>query len=119
MVEVFDHWNVALAAGEDAEQVRDELQALGRAPDLILCDYRLRDGHTGIEAVQLLRDAFGAQIPAALLTGDTAPETIQEIQAVDLPVLHKPLKPAKLRAFLSHLLTETASPLNSSKPTEP
>jgi CheY-like chemotaxis protein len=119
MVEVFDHWNVALAAGEDAEQVRDELQALGRAPDLILCDYRLRDGHTGIEAVQLLRDAFGAQIPAALLTGDTAPETIQEIQAVDLPVLHKPLKPAKLRAFLSHLLAETASPPISSKPTEP
>ncbi len=119
MVEVFDHWNVALAVGEDAEQVRNELLALGRAPDLILCDYRLRDGHTGIEAVQLLRDAFGAQIPAALLTGDTAPETIREIQAVDLPVLHKPLKPAKLRAFLSHLLTETASPPISSKPTEP
>jgi len=119
MVEVFDHWNVALAAGEDAEQVRNELLALGRAPDLIICDYRLRDGHTGIEAVQLLRDAFGAQIPAALLTGDTAPETIQEIQAVGLPVLHKPLKPAKLRAFLSHLLAEKTSSPISSKPTEP
>ncbi len=119
MVELFDHWNVALAAGEDAEQVRNELQVLGRAPDLILCDYRLRDGQTGIEAVQLLRDAFGAQIPAALLTGDTAPETIQEIQAVGLPVLHKPLKPAKLRAFLSHLLAEKTSSPISSKPTEP
>lgn len=119
MVELFDHWNVALAAGEDAEQVRNELQALGRAPDLILCDYRLRDGHTGIEAVQLLRDAFGAQIPGALLTGDTAPETIQEIQAVGLPVLHKPLKPAKLRAFLSHLLAENTSSPIYSKPTEP
>jgi two-component system, sensor histidine kinase len=119
MVELFDHWNVALAAGEDAEQVRNELQVLGRAPDLILCDYRLRNGHTGIEAVQLLRNAFGAQIPAALLTGDTAPETIKEIQAVDLPVLHKPLKPAKLRAFLSHLLAENTSSPISSKPTEP
>ncbi len=119
MVEVFDHWNVALAAGEDAEQVRIELLALGRAPDLILCDYRLRDGHTGIEAVRLLRGAFGAQIPAALLTGDTAPETIREIQAVGLPVLHKPLKPAKLRAFLSHLLAENTSSPIPSKPSEP
>jgi signal transduction histidine kinase/CheY-like chemotaxis protein len=109
MVEVFDHWNVALAAGEDAEQVRSELQALGRVPDLILCDYRLRDGRTGVEAVQLLRDAFGANIPAALLTGDTATNTIQAIQASHLPVLHKPLKPAKLRAFLSHLLTTNRS----------
>ena len=104
MAEVFDHWGVGLAAGVDAEQVRDELVALGRGPDIILCDYRLRSGHTGIEAVHLLRQAFGADIAAALLTGDTAPDTIQAIDASGLPVLHKPLKPAKLRAFLSHLL---------------
>lgn len=104
MVELFDHWNVALAAGEDAEQVRAELLRLGRAPNLILCDYRLRQGRTGIEAIQLLRNAFGSSIPAALLTGDTASDTIRIIQASGLPVLHKPLKPAKLRAFLSHLL---------------
>jgi len=119
MVEVFDHWNVALAAGEDAEQVCSELQALGRAPDLILCDYRLRDGHTGVEAVQLLRDAFGADIPAALLTGDTATDTIQAIQASHLPVLHKPLKPAKLRAFLSHLLAVPANSQPSTNRSDP
>jgi two-component system, sensor histidine kinase len=113
MVEVFDHWNVALAAGEDAEQVRAELQALGRVPDLILCDYRLRGGHTGVEAVQLLREAFGADIPAALLTGDTATDTIQAIKASQLPVLHKPIKPAKLRAFLSHLLADSAGAMSS------
>jgi signal transduction histidine kinase/CheY-like chemotaxis protein len=118
MVEVFDHWNVALAAGEDAEQVRAELLALGRTPDLILCDYRLRDGHTGVEAVQLLRDAFGANIPAALLTGDTATDTIQAIQASHLPVLHKPLKPAKLRAFLSHLLADPSGTQSSTNRSE-
>jgi signal transduction histidine kinase len=105
MVEVFDHWGVALAAGEDGEQVRRELQELGRAPDLILSDYRLKDGHTGVEAIATLRQAFGP-VPAALLTGDTAPETIQAVRQSGLPVLHKPLKPAKLRALLSHLLAE-------------
>lgn len=110
MVEVFDHWGVALAVGEDAEQVRKELEELGSKPDIILCDYRLRDGHTGIEAIQTLRDAFGQHIAAALLTGDTAPDTIQAIKASNLPVLHKPLKPAKLRAFLSHLLSGATNP---------
>lgn len=108
MVEVFDHWGVALAVGENAEQVKQELLELGRRPDIILCDYRLRDGRNGIEAVSLLRDAFGQDIAAALLTGDTAPDTIQAINASHLPVLHKPLKPAKLRAFLSHLLSGEA-----------
>lgn len=119
MVQVFDKWNVALAAGEDAEQVRDELRSLGRAPNLILCDYRLRNGRTGIEAIQILREAFGTAIPAALLTGDTATDTIQAIRASGLPVLHKPLKPAKLRAFLSHLLADPASSTHSTNPSEP
>ncbi|MEW5769203.1 MAG: hybrid sensor histidine kinase/response regulator [Pseudomonadota bacterium] len=104
MVEVFDHWGVALAAGEDAEQVRRELEELGRQPDLIICDYRLREGRTGIEAIALLQEAFGP-VPAVLLTGDTASDTIQTINQAGLPVLHKPLKPAKLRAFLAHMLS--------------
>ena len=107
MTEVFDQWGVALAAGTDVRQVRAELEAVGRAPDLILCDYRLRSGQTGIALIRELRAAFGPAIPAALLTGDTAPETIQAIDACGIPVLHKPLKPAKLRAFLSHLLAGT------------
>jgi two-component system, sensor histidine kinase len=109
MMEVFDHWGVALAAGVDADQVRAELEELGRKPDIILCDYRLREGRTGIEAIQILREAFGQNIAAALLTGDTAPDTIQAIGASHLAVLHKPLKPAKLRAFLSHLLSGNAN----------
>lgn len=107
MVEVFDQWGVALAAGEDAHQVRRELEELGRKPDVILCDYRLKDGNTGIEAIATLQQAFGP-LPAALLTGDTAPDTIQALGRSGLPVLHKPLKPAKLRAFLSHLLATDA-----------
>ena len=103
MMQVFEQWGVEMAAGSEVEEVRDELRELGRAPDLILSDYRLRGGRTGIEAVRLLRAAFGESIPAALITGDTAPETIQAIAASGLALLHKPLKPAKLRAFLSHL----------------
>ncbi len=113
MVEVFDQWGVSLAAGEDAEQVRAELIELGRRPDIILSDFRLNDGRNGIEAVAVLRAAFGPDIPALLLTGDTAPETIQAINDSGLPVLHKPLKPAKLRAFLSHLLAGNTSQVHS------
>jgi len=108
MVALFEPWGAELAVGVDAEQIRAELRAIGRAPDIILSDYRLRENRTGIDAIQLLRDAFGANIPAALLTGDTASDTIQTIRASGLPVLHKPIKPANLRALLSHLLAGPA-----------
>ena len=105
MVEVFEPWGTALAVGETGEQVQRELEELGRNPDIVVSDYRLRDGKTGVDAIATLRAAFGP-IPAALLTGDTDPESIRAIRESGLPVLHKPLKPAKLRAFLAHLLTE-------------
>ncbi len=103
MVHLFEQWGVEIAAGSEVESVCLELRELGRAPDLILSDYRLGDGLTGIEAVQRLRLTFGADIPAALISGDTAPESIQAITASGLALLHKPLQPAKLRALLSHL----------------
>jgi len=110
MVAMFDQWGIPLAAGEDAEQVRGDLKELGRTPSVILSDYRLREGRTGIEAIALLRATFGATIPAALLTGDTATDTIASIDASGLPILHKPFKPAKLRAFLAHLMATPVDP---------
>lgn len=104
MMGLFEQWGVDIAAGSDVQAVRDELRELGRAPDLILSDYRLSAGLSGIDAVHLLREAFGEGIPAALITGDTAPETIRAIAASGLVPLHKPLQPAKLRAVLSHML---------------
>ncbi len=104
MVELLAGWDMEVAAGPDVAQVREDLMQLGRSPDVIVSDYRLAGGCSGLDAIRTLRQSFGAQIAAVLITGDTAPETIQAINASGLPVLHKPLRPAKLRAMLSHLL---------------
>ncbi len=80
-----------------------ELEGLGRRPDVILCDYRLRNGQSGIDAIRRLRAHFGGDIAAALITGDTSPASLQTITQAGLPVLHKPLKPARLRAFINRL----------------
>jgi signal transduction histidine kinase len=104
MVELLAGWDMEVAAGPDVTQVREDLMQLGRSPDVIISDYRLAGGCSGLEAIAALRQTFGARIPAVLITGDTAPETIQAIAASGLPLLHKPLRPAKLRAMLAHLL---------------
>lgn len=106
MTAIFEQWGIDLAVGSDAHQILDDLRELGRSPDAILSDYRLRDGRTGLDAILELRAAFGPDIPAMLITGDTAGTTIQAIADSGLPVLHKPIKPASLRSYLNHLLAE-------------
>jgi hypothetical protein len=48
--------------------------------------------------------SFGAAIPAFLISGDTAPERLREAQESGHHLLHKPVRPMKLRNMLSQLL---------------
>ncbi len=75
-----------------------------RMPDLIICDHRLRDNETGVEVIQRLRDEFNSDIPALLITGDTAPERIQAILETGIPMLHKPLEDWALKQAVTRLL---------------
>jgi signal transduction histidine kinase/CheY-like chemotaxis protein len=76
----------------------------GERPDLIISDYRLANGQSGIAAIAELRQVFGAPVPAFLISGDTAPERLREAQESGHHLLHKPVRPMKLRAMLSQLL---------------
>ena len=72
-------------------------------PDLLICDYRLRGGENGIAAIARLRGALRAEMPAILITGDTAPDRIREASASGCLLLHKPVPNGKLRAAISNL----------------
>jgi len=79
------------------------LAAVGRAPrppELIVADYRLRDDRTGSQAIEHVQRMLGKSIPALIVTGDTAPERLREAQASGHMLMHKPVPPARLRAFL-------------------
>ena len=106
MAELFDSWNIDLVAAPNAEDILHWLAGLARVPDVIVSDYRLPGDNDGLEVIALLRRHFGRDIPAIVITGDTASDTIQRIGQAGFPILNKPLQPAKLRALLSHLVQQ-------------
>jgi signal transduction histidine kinase len=69
------------------------------AIDVIVADLRLRQNENGIETVRALRTAVG-EVPALLVTGDTAPERLREAAASGLPLLHKPVFADALRTAI-------------------
>ena len=71
-----------------------------RKPELIIADYRLRGERTGSQAIERVRQVFGEPIPALIVTGDTDPERLREAQASGHMLMNKPVRPARLRAFL-------------------
>jgi CheY-like chemotaxis protein len=78
----------------------------GTAPDLIISDFHLQEGRTGIEAIAELRHALGGAIPAFLVSGDISQQRLRETHASTHHLLHKPVNPMALRAIMSRLLKE-------------
>lgn len=87
---------IACAALDEAVRLLAEYP---RPVDLIVSDFRLRAGESGIRTIAELRRRLGP-VPALLITGDTAPDRLKEAQASGLPLLHKPLSAGELRDAL-------------------
>jgi signal transduction histidine kinase len=80
-----------------AQDVHAKLQAI----NVILADYRLGASGTGLDAVQAVRDHTHKNIPAVLITGDSAVRDLQTIQQLpNSTLLHKPVEFHQLKQVL-------------------
>lgn len=78
-------------------------EATASRPDVILADMRLRSGETGIAAIHSIVAAVGPT-PALLISGDTAPDRLQEATRAGIKLLHKPVALPTLQAELARIL---------------
>ena len=84
-----------------------EALSAGRAsPDLVLCDLRLGEGESGFDVLDRLQARWGTSLHGIIVTADASTERIADAHARGLSLLHKPVRPAKLRALLEQLLRE-------------
>jgi CheY-like chemotaxis protein len=97
-------WGCRVVTGDSGSSALAALAAQRQPPDLVISDFRLSDGKTGIEAIAGLRNAFPKPIPAFLVSGDTSPGPLNEARASGFHLLHKPVDPMTLRAMLNRVL---------------
>jgi two-component system, sensor histidine kinase len=107
MRQLLQGWGCVCDVAENIEEALTLTQR--RTPGLIICDYRLREQRTGVEAIEALRAKLGEELPALLITGDTAPGRLREAQASGIPLLHKPVSPGQLYRKLVDVLVEAES----------
>ncbi|MDC0663143.1 hybrid sensor histidine kinase/response regulator [Marinobacter sp. SS21] len=102
---LLERWGCRVVCGTGADSVLRSGVGFDRVPDAILADFHLDDGRTGCEAIYALRRHFHADIPAAIVTADRSDQSRRLFQTQYLPVLNKPVKPNRLRALLTSLLS--------------
>jgi CheY-like chemotaxis protein len=93
-------WGCRVATAASHGEALDQVARASRLPDLVLADLHLDEGLDGLEVVEALRRAWGRAVPAALVTADRDPTLRVRARARQVELLHKPVKPAALRALL-------------------
>ena len=82
-------------------------------PDLILADYNLPDGMTGIGIARGVREQLGLEVPAIILTGDISTGTLRDFALPRSVQLHKPVPLENLARSIQDLLAAAEAPAQS------
>ena len=98
---LLETWGCIVMCAFSGDAASQQLKEIGDVPDLVISDYRLRDGETGGDVISRLREELACEIPAIILTGDIAPDRLIEIQSLGFPLLHKPCEPEALRQLIA------------------
>lgn len=93
----------AVSVADALHQVLDGTAAI----DAVISDMGLPGPDNGIDAIAALRRLYGGNLPALLITGDTSPAALQAAREASLVMLHKPIKPARMRAALREAVAAT------------
>jgi signal transduction histidine kinase len=103
MQALLQQWGCEVALAGSEEEAVAATRSARQVPDAIIADYRLRDAQTGVMVIERLQRELNATIPALIVTGDTATERLREAGISGYQLLHKPVQPAMLRAFLRNV----------------
>jgi len=102
MTLLLEKWNVsvlAVGSAQEAEALLDELQL---SPDTFLVDYNLDESGDGIDLISRLQARFES-VPGCILSADRSRRLSERCKAASLTILHKPIEPNALGAFLQTL----------------
>jgi two-component system, sensor histidine kinase len=107
MQTLLNRWGADVRLARDLDDISEILSIETFKPALILADYQLDHGVTGLEAVARIRQTIGADIPAIIITADRRESTATGAVRAGCEMLYKPVRPAELRALMQHMLKQS------------
>ena len=102
--ELLESWGMDVTVVLSVEMLKETVVDEG-AFDLVIADYHLSiPEETGLDVLSAAREMPGMdKAICMLLTGDTSTELATQAQSMGVVIWYKPLRPARLRAYLNTL----------------
>ena len=99
MQSLLAQWQCRVFAGASLSDVLSQWP-LDTPPDIVLADYHLDGGETGLELLQTLSYHWGKSLPAIVISADNSDAVRRSVIDAGYRFLAKPVKPAALRGLM-------------------
>ncbi|MFQ2918084.1 NahK/ErcS family hybrid sensor histidine kinase/response regulator [Aeromonas allosaccharophila] len=103
MSTLLGRWGCEVRCAVDLAEAEAQV-ADGFVPRLVLSDYHLDDGKTGLEALAALQRVCGDELGGIIISADRKSELQAQIREGGYGYISKPVKPLKLRALMNSML---------------
>ena len=101
---LLEGWGCQVVTALSEEDLARQVDNYHADADLLIADYHLDNGHNGVDAVASINARRGTALPALMITANYSNELRQQMRELGHTLMHKPVRPMKLKAAMSHLI---------------
>lgn len=97
-------WNCRVYSATSGDEALQVLPGLPTPPDIVIADYHLDDGVSGVSELQRISRACGRILPGIIITANRTEEAQEIARRHGYRLLNKPVKPAQLRSLMIQMI---------------
>ncbi len=101
---LLEEWGCRVVTALSEEDLARQVDNYHAEADLLIADYHLDNDRNGVDAVARINARRASPIPAMMITANYSNELKQQIRELGHTLMHKPVRPMKLKTAMSHLL---------------
>ncbi|WP_426935494.1 hybrid sensor histidine kinase/response regulator NahK/ErcS' [Pseudomonas fulva] len=105
---LLEGWGCCVITALSEQDLARQVENYHADADLLIADYHLDDDCTGVDAVARINARRARPLPALMITANYSNELKQQIRERGHTLMHKPVRPMKLKTAMSHLLASRA-----------
>ncbi len=101
---LLEGWGCQVVTALSEQDLARQVDNYHAEADLLIADYHLDNDQNGVDAVARINARRASPIPAMMITANYSNELKQQIRERGHTLMHKPVRPMKLKIAMSHLL---------------
>ncbi|WP_162945810.1 hybrid sensor histidine kinase/response regulator NahK/ErcS' [Pseudomonas sp. DY-1] len=101
---LLEGWGCQVTTALSEEDLARQVENFHAEADLLIADYHLDNDCNGVDAVATINARRSTPLPALMITANYSNELKQQMRELGHTLMHKPVRPMKLKTAMSHLL---------------